>query len=280
MPLQHGVWLALAVVALQGPAGIPRTWDAAEVADFELPLAVPAYTPQHVPEDYYYRLPVRPVFKSYPIYHPDREPPGYREWLAGQAPEVVFGPAERVDQPDWAAAGELVFSAPIGYNGPVGPRHVTDPAWYAEVGVPLASDGVMPYARWVIRRRGRARGRETWPARCATRACCPLGPSCPGRRGNFSVRPLHRARSGRGAAAGDPGRPAPADVRAVGRGRPRARPAAGPAAGDAGRRARRRRGSPRDERRTPGPRARSDRHPGAQVISTPRALCATAPSAT
>ena len=78
MPLHLGTWLALALLALQGPAAIPRTWDAAEVADFELPLAVPAYTPQHVPEDYYYRLPVRPVFRSYPIYHPDREPPGQR----------------------------------------------------------------------------------------------------------------------------------------------------------------------------------------------------------
>ena len=53
MSLQPGAWLALAVLALQTPAGIPRTWDAAEVADFELPLAVAEYTPRHVPEDYY-----------------------------------------------------------------------------------------------------------------------------------------------------------------------------------------------------------------------------------
>ena len=184
MPLGLGAWLALALLALQAPAGIPRTWAAAEVADFELPLAVPAYTPRHVPEDYYYRLPVRPVFRSYPIYHPDREPPGYRAWLARQAPEVVFGTAERLDRPDWAAAGELVFSAPIGYNGPVGPRHVADPAWYAEVGVPLAADGVMPYARWVIRRQGVLEVGNLACAMCHTRVL-PDGAVVPGAQGNF-----------------------------------------------------------------------------------------------
>ena len=184
MPPNLGAWLALAVVALQAPAGIPRTWDAAEVADFELPLAVPEFTPRHVPEDYYYRLPVRPVFRSYPIYHPDREPPGYRAWLARQAPEVVFGPAEPVDPPDWAAAGEIVFSAPIGYNGPVGPRHVSDPAWYAEVGVPLASDGVMPFARWVIRRQGVPEVGNLACAMCHTRVL-PDGTVVPGAQGNF-----------------------------------------------------------------------------------------------
>ena len=40
--------------------------------------------------DYYYRIPVRSVYKSYAIYAPDREPPGYLDWLATREPEVVF----------------------------------------------------------------------------------------------------------------------------------------------------------------------------------------------
>ena len=32
-------------------------------------------------------LPVRPVYRSYPIYHPDREPAGYQQWLRDREPE-------------------------------------------------------------------------------------------------------------------------------------------------------------------------------------------------
>ena len=106
-------------------------------------------------EDYYYQLPERPVFKSYPIYHPDHEPAGYRGWLGRQTPEVVFGEADLDIEEAWLAAGALVFSAPIGYGGPISNEHVGDRAWYEEVGVPTTADGIMPYARWVIRTAGR-----------------------------------------------------------------------------------------------------------------------------
>ena len=185
MPLQVGVGLlAIALLGLQAAAEIPRTWAAAEVAGFEFPLAVPAYTPQHVPEEYYYRLPVRPVYKSYPIYHPDREPSGYRDWLARQTPEVVLGVSEQLEEEDWVAAGEIVFAAPIGYNGPVSARHVSDPAWYAEVGVPLTADGIMPYARWVVRRAGAPEVGNLACAMCHTRVM-PDGTVVDGAQGNF-----------------------------------------------------------------------------------------------
>ena len=184
MPLQSVMMLALVLLGLQAAAEIPRTWAAAEVADFEIPLAAPAYSPQHVPEDYYYRLPARPVYKSYPIYHPDHEPAGYREWLARQAPEVVFGTSEQLQQDDWVAAGALVFAAPIGYNGPVSARHVSDPAWYAEVGVPITNEGVMPFARWVVRRTGAPEVGNLACAMCHTRVM-PDGTVVDGAQGNF-----------------------------------------------------------------------------------------------
>ena len=45
---------------------IPRTWDDEEIARHEVPLAQPEASPKHVSSDYYYRIPVRPIYKSYP----------------------------------------------------------------------------------------------------------------------------------------------------------------------------------------------------------------------
>ena len=69
---------------------VPRTWDDAVIKNLELPLANPAYTPVHMTARFYYQIPVRTIYKTYPVYHPDREPPGYIEKLGRAEPEVVF----------------------------------------------------------------------------------------------------------------------------------------------------------------------------------------------
>src|SRR6266498_2126946 len=61
------------------PAGlnIPRTFDDAAMISVELPLARPDASPVQLTSEYYYGIWIRPIYKSYPIYSPDREPPGY-----------------------------------------------------------------------------------------------------------------------------------------------------------------------------------------------------------
>jgi hypothetical protein len=59
--------LSLGALVIAGPA-VPRAWDARELASFELPLVQPDRSAQHASPDYYYRLAVRPIYKSYPIY--------------------------------------------------------------------------------------------------------------------------------------------------------------------------------------------------------------------
>jgi len=66
-------------------------------------------SPIHVSRDYYYALPERRVFKSYPIYHPDREPAGYFDQLRAAEPEEVFDAAKLKTEADWIAAGKVVF---------------------------------------------------------------------------------------------------------------------------------------------------------------------------
>src|SRR5579864_3338999 len=117
---------ALTAIRGQGPSAsfhpaIPKTWDDAAMATLEVPLADPIGSPKHVSADYYYRIPVRPIYKQYPVYAPGHEPPGYLDWLKQQEPVIVWddkGHAPPLQsEEDWIKAGEIVFDAPTGYQG-------------------------------------------------------------------------------------------------------------------------------------------------------------------
>src|ERR1700747_689654 len=82
-------WIAPTEETVRQP--IPKTWDDEQLASMEIPVAsLGAGKKRHVPASYYYRVPVRPVYQTYPVYAPDREPPGYHEWLRKQDPKSVF----------------------------------------------------------------------------------------------------------------------------------------------------------------------------------------------
>ncbi len=66
---------------------IPKTWQDDEIAALELPLAHNASSPKHISADYYYQIPIRPIYKSYPIYAPGKEPAGYLERLKRMEPK-------------------------------------------------------------------------------------------------------------------------------------------------------------------------------------------------
>jgi hypothetical protein len=166
---------------------IPRTWADEAVAEFELPLATPEYSPRHVPENYYYSLPVRPVYRSYPIYHPDHEPEGYRERLAAIDPEIAFDAARLATESDWVAAGAEVFRAAKSYDGPtLRPQDVLDPDWYEANDIGITRDGVFPYARWVIRERGVLEVGNLGCSMCHTRLL-PDGTVIEGAQGNLPL---------------------------------------------------------------------------------------------
>ncbi len=164
---------------------VPLTWDASAVAGFEVPLANPRYSPQHISQAEYYKLPVRAIYKSYPVYAPDREPAGYRDWLRNREPAVIdYAAANFHTREDWVRAGELVFNAPISYS-PVffGANDVSDPAFLKESRMPVAKDGIIPFARWVIRRKGEIELGTMGCNTCHTRVM-PDGTVVPGAQGN------------------------------------------------------------------------------------------------
>jgi hypothetical protein len=167
-----------------------KTWDDAEVASSLVPLAQAGASPAHVKADYYYRIPVRPIYKTYPIYAPGKEPPGYLEWLKKQEPETIeFDVSKFKTQEDWIKAGEMVFDTPIFYESVPSFADVRNPAWYERVGPRLTRDGVMPFARYVIREKGTVEVGNVSCAECHTRVMDD-GTVIKGAQGNF---PFDRA---------------------------------------------------------------------------------------
>jgi hypothetical protein len=169
--------------SIEGPA-VPRMWDARELASFELPLVRADRSATHATPDFYYRLAVRPIYKSYPIYAPGREPAGYMDWLARQEPVVAFDPSALHTDADWIAAGEDVFDAPIGYGATFKLDALRDPDWYARNHVPVTKDGVMPFSRYVIRKKGVIEAGSGACLMCHARVM-PDGTLLKGAQGNF-----------------------------------------------------------------------------------------------
>src|SRR4051794_11435934 len=148
---------------------IPKTWVDEAIASLEVPLATPEASPKHVSAEFYYRIPVRPIYKSYPIYAPGREPKGYSEWLSQQEPEIIFDAGKLRSREDWVRAGEVVFDAPILYEGIVTSAQVRDAGWYKKTGVKVLPDGTMPYLRYLVRTKGKIEVGNLTCGMCHTR---------------------------------------------------------------------------------------------------------------
>ena len=168
--------VAVALVALSiRPGGatsasdVPTVWDDEAMRALELPLA--AHVPvHHMTAEYYYRIPVRPNVKTYPIYAPGREPAGYWQWLQQQDPQPAFDPAALRTDDDWISAGCLVFEAPKDFNPVDDPfTDVRNPKWYAYTGIRLTKNGELPYYRYVIRKKGVVEVNLDSCAECHTR---------------------------------------------------------------------------------------------------------------
>ena len=170
--------------AIQPPVVVPRAWDAHELSTFEVPLVRADRSAQHATPDYYYRLAVRPIYKSYPIYAPGHEPAGYMDWLEQQEPASVFDASTLRTDADWIAAGERVFDAPLGYGATFKLAAVRDRTWYEHNQIPVTRDGIMPFARYVIRKKGVVEVGSGSCVMCHARVM-PEGTLVKGAQGNF-----------------------------------------------------------------------------------------------
>ncbi len=133
---------------------IRKIWDDKTMEALEVPLAS-GLKPKHVPADYYYKIPERKVWKSYPIYPPGREPAGYFEHLKTLEPELAFDVSKLKTKADWIRAGEEVFHSANAFTPTTFPfTEVRNPEWWKATEAKLAKDGTLPYYRYVIRKKG------------------------------------------------------------------------------------------------------------------------------
>lgn len=164
---------------------VPKTWDDQAMATLQVPLADAGASPVPVSADYYYRIPVRPIYKSYPVYHPSKEPSGYLERLKDLEPEVVrfdFGSVNT--QSDWIRVGERVFDTPTDYDISGTSEQFRDPSYYTAIGIPVAKDGTVPFVKYVIREKGKVEVGGLACGTCHTRVM-PDGVVVKGAQGNF-----------------------------------------------------------------------------------------------
>ena len=180
------------IIAAQGRPAIPRTWDDQEIARHEIPLADPTGSPKHVSSDYYYTIPVRPIYKGYPVYAPGREPAGYLDRLKQEEPVTVWGGdhVPRLDtDADWMRAGEIVFDAPIAMDVNISVEDVRNPKWLDATKAPVATDGTLPWFQYIVRTKGQVELGNNACAFCHIRVM-PDGSTIKGAQGNL---PLQRA---------------------------------------------------------------------------------------
>ena len=148
-------------------------------------LADAAASPVPVSADYYYRIPVRPIYKTYPVYHPGKEPSGYFERLTGLEPEIVSFDFANFKTPEaWIRAGEIVFDTPTDYDISGSPVQFRDPSYYTAIGIPVAADGTVPFVRYVVREKGKLEVGVLACGTCHTRLM-PDGTVVKGAQGNF-----------------------------------------------------------------------------------------------
>jgi hypothetical protein len=181
-------WIAAAQAEEFRPK-IPKTWVDDAMASLELPLVAVEASPKHASAEFYYRIPVRKIYKTYPIYAPGREPQGYSEWLSNQEPQVVFDPQTLHTREDWVRAGELIFDTPVAHDAIVSAAQVRDPDWYAKTGITVLADGTLPYLRYVVRTTGKVEVGSLSCQMCHTRVL-ENGLVIKGAQGNF---PFDRA---------------------------------------------------------------------------------------
>src|SRR6266849_5478910 len=87
---------------------VPKIWDEQAMADWPTPLAGLNARPTDISSAQYYSLRVENL-RTYPVYHPGREPAGYWKMLQRVGPQSMIEPEKLKTEADWIEAGRRVF---------------------------------------------------------------------------------------------------------------------------------------------------------------------------
>ena len=147
--------IPISLVVTAQTAQTPRIWDDTALADWATPVAGLNVRPAHYSSAEYYAVPAENL-RTYPVYHPDAEPPGYWAELQKKKPEPLIDPREIRTAADWIAAGERAFREMDNVF-----TRSDDPALIAQARDPRSFEGFMKLpdgtalgARWVVTEQG------------------------------------------------------------------------------------------------------------------------------
>src|SRR5262245_7383499 len=181
---------------------IPNAWNDRDLSDWATPLAGLGLRPGFYSQTEFERIPVPSLYRTYPMYHPDREPAGYWEWLQKQTPTLLLDATTLHSERDWIKAGRIVFRELYrpGQRGPQGFADliplVRSRAALERAGIEPLPDGTLPLM-WVVTPQG------VLPVPKACSSChtryLPDGKTIDGAAGNHKPFPIPRLRGIRGA---------------------------------------------------------------------------------
>jgi Di-haem oxidoreductase, putative peroxidase len=151
---------------------VPKIWDAKALATWATPLAGVNATPNFYSEEEYYAAPVDNL-RTYPIYHPDREPAGYKEWLKKQGAQPLIEPEKLKTEQDWIEAGRRVFDEldipTVRTSDPRIFEYLRDREALKKSGHTITKGGVLLGLRWVVEKDGTLKVGLSECASCHTR---------------------------------------------------------------------------------------------------------------
>jgi hypothetical protein len=131
---------------------IPKAWNDHDLSDWATPLRGLGLPPTFLSESEFEKIPVARLYRAYPVYHPDHEPPGYWDWLQKQTPKPLLESANLHTEADWVAAGRIVFHE---LSGPVTRQNadliplVRSREALARAGIKTLPDGTLSLL-WVV----------------------------------------------------------------------------------------------------------------------------------
>lgn len=175
------------------PVVVPRLWDAKALEGWATPVAGLGVTPGLVTEEEYYAAPIDNL-RTYPVYHPSREPPGYRDSLLKKGPRPWIEPGTLKSREDWIEAGRQIFEGLDTWASRTGDpsvtAHFTDAkavdAYRDERHDVMTAEGVLLDYRWVVDADGSLKLSLTSCAGCHTRLM-PDGTLLSGAPSNFDL---------------------------------------------------------------------------------------------
>jgi hypothetical protein len=147
--------LLLAASASAQTTVIPKTWKDVDLASWAAPIAGLGVRPGFFAERDYYAV-AGDNLRTYPVYHPDREPAGYWEKLHRLKPEPLVDSSKIRTPTEWVAAGKRAWEELDATS-----FRTLDPALIAKARsrdvlskALLQPDGTVFSLRWVVTARG------------------------------------------------------------------------------------------------------------------------------